>query len=92
MKNMIGADNIPASLYKPLSEKLISVILDSEDSNKISTETTKKIIYLWRQDQLASQTGIETLLQVSVNVNLSETEKILDNLGLQEIAIAVKNL
>jgi hypothetical protein len=85
-------ENIPASLYKPLSDKLISVILDSEDSSTISTETTKKIIYLWRQDQIASPTGIELLLRTAVKVDATETSKILNDFGLQELKVAAKNL
>ena len=89
---MKEVEKVPASLYKPLSDKLVSVILDSEESNAISTEMTKKIIYLWRQDQLASPTGIETLLDASIKVDSLQTTKILDDLGLQELTVAVKNL
>ena len=53
---MEAINKIPVSLYKSLSDKMISIILDSEDRDAISTEETKKIIYLWRQDQLASPT------------------------------------
>jgi len=90
--NMREIENVPASLYKPLSDKLVSIILDSEESKAISADTTKKIIYLWRQDQLASPTGIETLLKAAVKVDTYETSNILDDLGLQELTIAVKNL
>jgi hypothetical protein len=88
----MAVESVPASLYKPLSDKLISVILDSEDSSAISGETTKKIIYLWRQDQLASPTGIDTLLRAAVKVNESETSRILNDYGLEALRVAVKNL
>lgn len=84
-------NKIPVSLYKSLSDKLVSVILDSDDRDAISTEETKKIIYLWRQDQLASPMGIETLLKSGVKVDQTAVEKILDDLGLKEIAIAIKS-
>lgn len=90
VKEMEAINQIPVSLYKSLSDKMVSVILDSEDRDAISTEETKKIIYLWRQDQLASPTGIETLLQAGVKVDQAAVEKILDDLGLQEIAVAVR--
>ena len=89
---MEAINKIPVSLYKSLSDKLVSVILDSDDRDAISTEETKKIIYLWRQDQLASPTGIETLLTAGVKVDQTAVGKILDDLGLQEVAIAVKAL
>ncbi|MCW4014454.1 MAG: hypothetical protein NWF07_15910 [Candidatus Bathyarchaeota archaeon] len=87
---MEAINKIPISLYKSLSDKLVSVILDSDDRDAISTEETKKIIYLWRQDQLTSPTGIETLLKAGVKVDQVAVDKILDDLGLQEVAIAVK--
>jgi hypothetical protein len=89
---MEAISKIPVSLYKSLSDKLVSVILDSDDRDAISTEETKKIIYLWRQDQLASPTGIETLLNAGVKVDQSAVGKILYDLGLQEVSIAVKAL
>ena len=85
-------NKIPVSLYKTLSDKLVSIILDGGNRNTISSETTKKIIYLWRQDQLASPIGIETLLTTSIKVDQFAVEKILDDLGLQGIAVEVRAL
>jgi hypothetical protein len=90
VQEMEAINKIPVSLYKSLSDKLVSVILDSDERDAISTEETKKIIYLWRQDQLASPTGIETLLNAGVKVDQGTVEKILDDLGLQEVAISVR--
>lgn len=89
---MEALNKIPVSLYKSLSDKLVAVILDSQDPDAITTEETKKIIYLWRQDQLASPTGIETLLTAGVKVDRSAVEKILNDLGLQEVTVVVKAL
>jgi len=89
---MEAINNIPVSLYKKLSDKLVSIILDSDDRDAISAEVTKKIIYLWRQDQLASPTGIETLLRAGVKVDQIAVEKILDDLGLEEVIVGVRTL
>jgi len=89
---MEAVTKIPVSLYKTLSEQLVSIILDSKDRDAISSESTKKIIYLWRQDQLASPTVIETLLDAGMKVDQSAVEKILDNLGLQEVAVSISSL
>jgi hypothetical protein len=53
---------------------------------------TKKIIYLWRQDMLASPTGIEALVKAAVQVDSTAVVKVMDDLGLQELTVAVKNL
>jgi len=89
---MEAINNVPASLYKPLSEKLVSIILESEDRNAVSSEMTKKIIYLWRQDMLASPTGIEALVKAAVQVDSADVAKVMDDLGLKELSVAVKNL
>jgi len=89
---MEAVNKIPVSLYKTLSDKLVSIILDSKDRDAISSESTKKIIYLWRQDQLASPTGIMTLLSSGIKVDQSAVEKVLDNLGLEEITVSLSTL
>ncbi len=89
---MEAVNKVPASLYKPLSDKLVSIILDAEDRNAVSSDMTKKIIYLWRQDMLASPTGIEALVKASVQVDSSAVVKVMDDLGLKELTVAVKNL
>jgi len=88
---MEAVNKVPVSLYKTLSDKLVSIILDSDDRDAVSTEMTKKIIYLWRQDQLASPTGIATLLEAAIVVNAEATYSSLDDLGLQEVTVALKN-
>jgi hypothetical protein len=89
---MEAVNKVPVSLYKTLSDKLVSIILDSDDRDAISTEMTRKIIYLWRQDQLASPTGIETLIKAAATVDSQAVSKVMDDLGLRELTVAVKNL
>lgn len=90
--DMEAVNKVPVSLYKTLSDKLVSIILDSDDRDAVSTEMTKKIIYLWRQDQLASPTGIETLISAAGSVDSFAVSKVLDDLGLKALMVAVKNL
>lgn len=89
---MEAVNKVPVSLYKTLSDKLVSIILDSDEKDAVSTEMTKKIIYLWRQDQLASPTGIETLIRAAAKVDSLAVSKVMDDLGLKELTVAVKNL
>ncbi len=83
-------ERIPSSLHGDLSKKLIEIVLDTKDKNAIPTELAKKIIYLWRQDQLATKTGIEALIEGAIKVDSSMTVQLLDELGLQEVSIALK--
>jgi len=92
LTDMEAVNKVPVSLYKTLSDRLVSIILDSDEKDAISTEMTKKIIYLWRQDQLASPTGIETLIRAAASVDSSAVSKVMDDLGLKELTVAIQNL
>jgi len=87
-----AVESIPASLRGDLSKKLVAIVLGTQDKNIIPTELAKKIIYLWRQDQLATITGIQALLEGALMVNADATYQLLDELGLQEVVVALKNL
>mgnify|MGYP005831144757 CR=1 FL=1 len=84
-------DKIPSSLYGDLAKKLVAIVLGTEDRDAIPADLAKKIIYLWRQDQLASNAGIKTLIDAAQLVDAQLTIKILDELGLKELAIMLKN-
>ncbi len=84
-------EGIPNSLLDDLSKKLIAIVLGSKDKNAVPTELAKKIIYLWRQEQLASKTGVTALLEGSIKVDAEATFQLLDELGLQEVSVILKN-
>jgi hypothetical protein len=89
---MKAIESVPSSLYRPLSEKLVSIILGSENIDAVSEKTVKEIIYFWRLDQLASPKGLEILLRAASLIDFLETVRIIDNLGLQELKEEVKTL
>jgi len=90
MENLV--ESIPSSLHGDLSKKLVSVVLGTQDKDAIPTELAKKIIYLWRQDQLATPTGLMALLKAAAMVDAEASYSILDELGLKEMTIALKSL
>ncbi len=83
-------DKVPSSLHEEISKRLIGIVLDSKEKDTVPTELAKKIIYLWRQDQLATKTGIEALLEGAIKVDASKTFHLLDELGLEEVSIALR--
>jgi hypothetical protein len=85
-------DGVPDSLYGDLSKKLVGIVLGTQDKDAVPTELAKKIIYLWRQDQLASPTGLVALLDAGVMVDSEKTYSTLDELGLQEVVASLKKL
>jgi hypothetical protein len=86
------SEKIPLSLHENLSQQMIDIIIGAEKKSAVPTDLAKKIIYLWRQDQLATPTGISTLLEASMIVSTTKTFKVIDELGLNEITVALRNL
>jgi len=85
-------DAIPISLRGELSKRLIDIVLGAERRDSIPTELAKKIIYLWRQDQLASRAGIQALLEAALMVDAEATFQVCESLGLKEVAVTLRNL
>ncbi len=85
-------EGIPTSLTGDLSNKLVNIILGTKDKSAVPADLAKKVIYLWRQDQLASPTGVMTLLEAAVIADSLMTYTTLDELGLQDVSVTLKNL
>jgi len=79
---------IPKSLYEPLSKKLVAVVLDAKVHDSIPSDMAKRIIYLWRQDALATETGITTLMEAATLVNPEGTYTILSEIGAGRLAVS----
>lgn len=87
-----AVERIPNSLHQDLSKRLVNLVLGTKDKDAVPAELAKKIIYLWRQDQLASTTGIATLLDAAVMVDAVATYNYLDELGLKEVIKALQSI
>jgi len=85
-------ETIPESLLGDISTKLIDVVLTSQDRNAVPTQLAKRVIYLWRQDQLATKTGVSTLIDAAIKVDADKTYWILDELGLQKVSASLKSV
>jgi hypothetical protein len=85
-----AVENIPISLYGDISKRLIDIVLGTQEKNSIPTDLAKKIIYLWRQDQLTTLIGITTLIEASMKVDTSKTYLALEKLGLQKVVLAIQ--
>jgi len=85
-------EGIPVSLRDDLSKKLVAITLETRDRNAVPTELAKKIIYIWRQDQLASRAGLQALTEAALLVDAEATYKLFDELGLQKLTKTLKSL
>ena len=81
---------IPVSLYAITSRKLIEIVLGTEKTDKIPTALAKSILYLWQRDQLENEVGIKKLLEATTYVEPEKTIALFREIGLQEVAVALK--
>ncbi len=81
---------IPSSSWEATSEKLIDVVLNSPNSNKMPSGLAKTILYYWQRDQLATEIGLQRLLEASMIIDSEKTAEILTELGFQELVAVLE--
>jgi len=64
------ARKIPASLWNVASEKLIDLVLNSPNASKMPSDLAKTILYYWQRDQLATEVGLQRVLEASMILDL----------------------
>ncbi|UCB60691.1 MAG: hypothetical protein JSW72_01115 [Candidatus Bathyarchaeota archaeon] len=81
---------IPSSALEATSEKLIDIVLNSPNANKMPSGLAKTILYYWQRDQLATEIGLQRLLEASVLVDPEKTASVLRELGLHELVAVLE--
>lgn len=84
------ARKIPASLRNEASEKLIDITLNSSDASKMPSGLAKTILYYWQRDQLATEVGLQRLLEASMILEPGKTIRFMEDLGLSEVVLMLK--
>ncbi len=84
------ARKIPASLWNEASEKLVDMVLNSSNASKMPSDLAKTILYYWQRDQLATEVGLQRLLEASMLLEPEKTLSLMEELGLLEIVAMLK--
>ncbi len=82
---------IPSSSWEAASEKLIDIVLNSPNSSKMPSGLAKTILYYWQRDQLATEIGLQRLLEASTQIDPEKTIEVLKDLGLQEVVAVLES-
>lgn len=82
---------IPSSSWEATSERLIDVVLNSPNASKMPSGLAKTILYYWQRDQLATEVGLQRLLEASMIVDSEKTIDILKELKLQELVTILES-
>ena len=84
------ASLVPVSKWEMLSDKLIDVILASKNDDKLPSQLAKTILHHWQNDNLKSESGLATLLESAVLVELEKTFSALNELQMSDVAEQIK--
>jgi hypothetical protein len=91
MDLMHVAKKIPIETRTTVIEKLVDLVLNSKNAEKMPSGLAKTILFYWQRDQLATDVGIERLLQAATLLEPESTILFLkDELGLAEAAALLK--
>jgi hypothetical protein len=82
---------IPSSYWEETSEKLIDIVLNSPNANKMPSGLAKTILYYWQRDQLATEIGLQRLLEASMIVDPEKTVDVLKESGFQELVAVLES-
>lgn len=84
------ARKIPESLWSIASEKLVDIALNSGNADKMPSDLAKTILYYWQRDQLATEIGLQRLLEAATLLEPEKTIMTMEELGLPEIVVLLK--
>lgn len=84
------ARKIPESLWSIASEKLVDIALNSGNADKMPSDLAKTILYYWQRDQLATEIGLQRLLEAAMLLEPEKTVMTMEELGLPEIVMLLK--
>ena len=81
---------IPASLWSVASDKLVDLVLNSANGERMPSDLAKTILFYWQRDQLATEVGLQRVIEAAMILEPEKTIGVIDELGLQELVIMLK--
>jgi len=81
---------IPTSLWSVASEKLVDLVLNSANGERMPSDLAKTILFYWQRDQLATEIGLQRLMEAAMILEPEKTIGVIDELGLRELVIMLR--
>jgi len=81
---------IPESLWRTASERIIDMILNSSNADDMPSDLAKTILYYWQRDQLATEVGLQKLLDAAMRLEPEKTISFMEELGLPEVVVTLR--
>jgi len=81
---------IPTSLWGVASDKLVDLVLNSTNGERMPSDLAKTILFYWQRDQLATEIGLQRLMEAAMILEPEKTIGVMDELGLHELVIMLR--
>jgi len=81
---------IPTSLWGVASDKLVDLVLNSANGERMPSDLAKTILFYWQRDQLATEIGLQRLMEAAMILEPEKTIGVIDELGLHELVIMLR--
>ena len=82
-------NQIPRPMRGPLSETLIDILLEGDESLTVPPSLAKTILHYMQRDQLDSEAGLTNLLKATFEANPETTLSVIDSFDLKELKVAL---
>ncbi len=79
---------VPRTIRGPFSEKLIDILLKSDEA-EIPPSLAKTILHYWQRDQLDSEAGLTNLMKAAAEADPVNTAAVIDDFGLKKLKMAL---
>ena len=81
---------IPTSLWGVASDKLVDLVLNSANGEKMPSDLAKTILFYWQRDQLATEIGLQRLMEAAMILEPEKTVAVIEELGLHELVVVLR--
>lgn len=81
---------VPSSLHQNLSEELVELLLKSSKTTELPSEFGRRFLQLASKDQLNTPEGLKLMAEAALKIDKEKVAKVLERIGLAELATAVK--
>ncbi len=81
---------IPTSLWSVASDKLVDLVLNSANGEKMPSDLAKTILFYWQRDQLATEIGLQRVMEAAMILEPEKTIGVMDELGLRELVVLLR--
>jgi hypothetical protein len=89
LEEIVG--RVPTSIREILIDRLTDIVLSSKRAEELPSSLARIILYYWQRDLLATDTGLEKLLEAAILLEPEKTYRLMEeDLGLHDLVTLLR--